>query len=327
MPLTNTDPYKATTKGGITTHPDGTKTTRLAAGTIGPDGKLELDKGKLAGKVFKDVFGFGKGERDLNIGNAMDNIQSRNVKTLELGEGKGTQRIADAGQHLAGTPQAAVRDAGAYTAAPQAAGYIQALQSKLGQTGPKSAIDATRDAATRKLEEQTYRQSIQDAQQLASQGQSTGARSQALGVLRGQQLAGNKAQLEADLQQDEAATMNAYEQRLLDMAQRQGSAIAGHELTRTSQANQAAQANAQMQAQRELQRAQTALTSGKALNAEEYQREIAAYQNALDQLQQKNTGDMLRIMQENAEGDAIAQGIGSALGVAGQLGGAALGKP
>lgn len=250
---------------------------------------------------------------------ALANIKGRKVADLNLGEGVGTSRIAAAGEKIAGTPQAKVTDAGGFTSSGDAAGYIKGLQSSLGLKGPKSAIDATRDAATRKLDEQTYQQSLQDAQQLASQGQSTGARSQALGVLRGQALAGNKANLEADLQQNEAATMNDYEKMLLNMAQSQGGAMSTQALNRSQQLNQANQFNTAQQAQREMAQANLEQDVGSALNANEYQRAMASYQNKLDQLQQQNSADVMALQQASDKTANITGIIGSAIGAGSRI--------
>ena len=255
---------------------------------------------------------------------ALGNIRNRKVQDLNIGTGVGTDRLSKANQAISGIPQAQVSDAGAYTSSEDAAGYIQGLQKQLGISGPKSALDATRDAATRTLDEQTYKASLGDAQRLASQGQSTGARSQALGTLRSQELAGQKSQLEADLQQDEAGQMNAYNQMLLGMAQRQGGALAGHELSRSSQANQAAQANAQLQAAREQAQAGMEFDIGSATNEEEYKRKMASYQNTLDQLQQQNTADVLSLQAAGDKASNVLGVVGAGIGALGGVASAGL---
>ncbi|WP_299081617.1 hypothetical protein [uncultured Paraglaciecola sp.] len=258
---------------------------------------------------------------------ALSNIKGRKVTDLNLGTGAGTDRIAGAGSKISGIPQAQVTDAGSFASANDAAGYIQGLQSKLGISGPQSALDATRTAAERKLDTETYQQSLQDAQQLASQGQSTGARSQALGVLRGQALAGNKANLEANLQQGEADATQNYNNMLLNLAQRQGGAMSSYDLNRASQANQAAQSNAALQAQREQAQAGLEFDVGGALNAEEYKRAMAGYQNRLDQLQQENTADVLALNAASDKAANITGLIGAGIGAAGGIASAGLKGP
>ena len=193
-----------------------------------------------------------KRRRDIN--QAIENIQNRKIDDVNI-QGVGNERISGSGQTIAGSaPQGQVTTA-KYADPKQAAGYIQGLQKQLGISGPKSAIDATRNAATRTLDEQTYQASLQDANTLASQGQTTGARSQALSVLRGQTLAGQKAQLEADLQQDEADKMQAYESQLLGMAQGQGAQLTSAEQRAAEAETRGSFTNAQAQAQRQLQQA------------------------------------------------------------------------
>lgn len=244
---------------------------------------------------------------------AISNIKKRQLPTLELGDGAGTERIAGAGQAIKGTPQAQVTTA-KYAGPSEAASYVQNLQKSLGITGPKSTIDATRAAATRTLDEQAYNAAIQGQQQLASQGQTTGARSQALSSLRGTELAGQKAQLEAQLQGQEAQQMQAYEQALLGAGLRQGEALTSADQEAARALTQGSQFNTNQKAARELAQAELALTSGKALNAEEYQRRMAEYENALAKIQQQNTGDILQLQESAGRRANITSGISAGIG-------------
>ena len=120
---------------------------------------------------------------------------------------------------------------------------------------------------------------------------------------------GQKAQLEADLRQDEAGQMAAYESQLLRMAQEQGGALTGAKQESARAMTEGSFSNAQARAQRELDQAKMALTSGEALNAEEYKRRMAEYENALAQIQQANTGDMLQLTDAQAKRAGIIGGI------------------
>lgn len=229
-----------------------------------------------------------------NSGDALSRIRGRQLPDLQMGEGPGTQRITESTQYLRDTPQGRVSTA-QYAGPREATQYIRDLQRGLGLKGPQSALDATRRAATMQLEQGTLEQAVRDSQQLAAQGQSTGSRSQALSALRGQTLAGQKAGLEADLQQDEAARMAAYESQLLEMAQQQAGALTSADQEAARVRTQGSFANAQAEANRQLEKAKMSLTSGEALNAEEYKRRMAEYGNALAQVQQLNTADILEI--------------------------------
>lgn len=256
---------------------------------------------------------------------ALENIKNRKIETLKLGEGEGTAGIRKSGQAISGINQAEITDAGGFTTAKEAGGYIQGLQSQLGLAGPKSALDATRSAAERKLDEATYEASLQDAQQLASQGQSTGARSQALSVLRSQQLAGDKAGLEADLQQDEANVLNQYEEMLLKLGANQGQVMSNQALDRAQQLNQATQFNVGEKSKRQEQQADLSFDVGKALNAQEYQRQMAEYENRLAQIQQQNTADTLALQAASDRTAAITSGITAGIGAAAKVASAGIG--
>lgn len=257
------------------------------------------------------------------IASPISDIKNRQIPTLELGEGAGTNRISGAGKSIQGVPQAKVTTS-KYAGPSEAASYVQNLQKSLGITGPKSTIDATRAAATRTLDEQAYNAAIQGQQQLAAQGQTTGARSQALSALRGTELAGQKAQLEAQLQGQEAQQMQAYEQALLGAGLRQGEALTSADQEAARALTQGSQFNTNQQAARELAQAEMALTSGKALNAEEYQRRMSEYGNALAKIQQQNTGDILQIQDDAARRAAIMDIFGSLIGGGARIGAAAL---
>lgn len=258
--------------------------------------------------------------RDGTRSRAIARIQHRTIDDLDLGDGAGTSQIEQSGRHLANTPQGRVSDPGSYTGASQAAGYINQLQKTLGIKGPQDTSQATKDAAFQELDREAYMGAIRDQGNLARQGQSTGARSQALSALRGTELAGQRAQVGASIDQDAARQMQAYEQALLGAAQNQGQNMSQYGLSRANQLTNASFDNARLQAARESERAQNQMQTGIQMNDEEYRRRIAEYQNALDQINQKNTADMLDLEEANRKsalrtqifGDVLSAGAGIA---------------
>jgi hypothetical protein len=192
-----------------------------------------------------------------------------------------------------------------YQSPEQAASYIKGLQESLGLKGPEDASDATRKAAFSQLNREAYMGSLRDAANLSAQGQERGSRSQALSVLRGTELAGKKAQTEADIQQERARQMADYERMLFGAAQQQGGALS----------------------QFEAQRAQSALSAQQALTDDEWRRRMAAYEAALAQQQQANTADLAAIQKRQANVGAGLGFVGDLLGAGAQVGGAAIGKP
>lgn len=172
-----------------------------------------------------------------------------------------------------------------YQSPEQSAAYISQLRSALGLKGPEDTAEATRKAAFGQLNREAYMGSLRDAANLSAQGQERGARSQALSVLRGTELAGKKAQTEADIQQARAQQMADYERMLFGAAQQQGGAMS----------------------QFEAQRAQQALGAQQALTDDEWRRQMAAYEAMLAQNQQANTADMAAIQKRQAN---VAAGLG-----------------
>jgi hypothetical protein len=256
---------------------------------------------------------------------AIDRIQNRELPTLQLGDGAGVGRIRGSLDRIdVDAPQGKVTTA-AFAGPRESARYIKGLQAGLGLKGPQSALDETRKASTMQLEQGTLAQAVRDSQQLAAQGQSTGSRSQALASLRGQTLEGQKAQLEADLRQEEAGQMAAYESQLLRMAQEQGGALTGARQESARAMTEGSFNNAQARAQRELQQAEMALTSGEALNAEEYKRRMAEYENALAKIQQANTGDMIQLTDAQAKRANIAGGLTAGIGAGAKIASSAIG--
>ena len=90
-------------------------------------------------------------------------------------------------------------------------------------------------------------------------------------------------------------------------------------LNRSQQLNQANQFNTAQQAQREMAQANLEQDVGSALNANEYQRAMASYQNKLDQLQQQNSADVMALQQASDKTANITGIIGSAIGAGSRI--------
>ncbi|WP_299077607.1 hypothetical protein [uncultured Paraglaciecola sp.] len=256
---------------------------------------------------------------------ALERIKNREIPVLDLGKGSGTPFTRAAGSYLGGTPRGKVVKAGDYVTGSQAGSSINELRQALGLKGPQGTADTARTAAFDRLDRAAYQGSIQDKTNLAAQGQATGARSQALSALRGSELAGQKAQVEAGIAERDADRMAQYEQALLGAGLGAAQNQSAYNLARSGQLTDANLANARLQAQREQDRARTALSQGTDLNAEEYRRKLAEQQNKLLQISQLNTADMLEIEEDARKDELLANTIGALLSTAGRVGGAAIG--
>lgn len=252
-------------------------------------------------------------------------IRERTLPTLSLGDGAGTKRIDEAGRFLVEDPTKVTVSDARYMQAGDAGRYLLDLQKSLGISGPQSNLESARAAVMDTLDRGAYQTSLADAQKLAAQGQQTGARSQALASLRGMELAGQRTQAEAGLQAEEGRRLDQYNQALLNAAQQQAQAQSQFRMQKAQMETEASRTDAQLKAQRELQRAETALRSGESLNAEEYRRRMAEYQNALDQVQQANTADVLAIQDRESKRGLAGTIVGGVLGAASKVAAAKMG--
>lgn len=260
--------------------------------SLSPEAQAQVDLSKIGG-----IKGRNREDED-----ALSNIRERVVGTIELG---GADPSANAGI----IKDVEDRD---YTSAQDAGSYIKQLQKTLGVKGPESIKSEMLADADRKMDTAAHRQAVLDASGLASRGLTNSGTAAALESQRGINLAGQKAGYAVDVAQSEADRMDAYRRELMGAAQANAA----------QQAQFGLSADAQQQAQ---QRAQ--FDAASTVTDQQYRNIMAQYQNQLDQLQQANTTDMLTLQQNQAERDKNSALISSGIGLAGSLGGAAIGMP
>lgn len=173
------------------------------------------------------------------------------------------QMVSGAKERAAGTPvfdasmQPVLGDAAqaqTYTAQyqtpQQSAQSILDMRKALGFGSPDDQMRAKREAVMDSLNRESYMGALRDQQQLAQQGQSTGARSQALSVLRDTELAGKQSQAEAGIQ----AQMDAIREAIMGQALSEGRAKSQFDADVARAKTQGEQFNVGNQLQREAQR-------------------------------------------------------------------------
>lgn len=256
------------------------------------------------------------------VDTATERISRREIPDVNYTDGAGADLVKGASQYLSKTPQGQVTDAGGFTSAKDAGSYVKGLESALGLKGPVDTRQTAQDAAFGQLDREAYEGSIRDKTNLAAQGQQTGARSQALSTLRGTELAGNRANVAANIEGQYANRMADYERALLGTGAQQAATQSQYGLNRAGQLTNASLANARLEADRDTQRASTALAQG----SDAQNRAMQEQQNILNQIAQKNTADMLRIQNEARKDAQIMGGITAGLGAIGGVASAGVGR-
>lgn len=203
-------------------------------------------------------------------------------------------------------------DPGGYTDPSKASGYIQALQSQLGIEAPTSAGDSQKTAAYGQIDEAAHRAAVQQAGRLAASGLDESAIGAALAGRRATDAAGQKAQVGADIEQNQAARMDAFNRILMGQAVGTGQAMTSQDMQRSGMLQNVELANKQALEAQQARQAGLQAQAGGALSDEEFRRQEATYQAMLNQIQQQNTADMMQLQKDEAKKDRWTQ-IGASL--------------
>ncbi len=122
---------------------------------------------------------------------------------------------------------------GPYASSATSAGYVKGLDKSLGIKSPLDVTRAQRQAAFGELDSSVYKQSLQDASRMQSQGQTGGALDLALKSKRGSDLSLGRAGIERQIQEAQAQRQDAF-----DNALRNAALETGKNLTQQSNAKQ-----------------------------------------------------------------------------------------